>query len=151
MAKKKVDKKNGSSTVVWGEGVEKGDFLKVPRAMIRLHRYQDGLSALKSRHMMLLLVLASRKYQHKPTRAYWEELADDLGVSKETVRKWAYELRDQGLLRIKQVRGRDRENHHVGYKNDKNIFDITPFVKVVAKAHAEKKRQKAARHGKDDV
>ena len=70
MAKKKVGKKNGSATVVWGEGIEKEDFLKVPRAIIRLHRYHDGLSDLKPRHTMPLLDLASRKFQNKQIRVY---------------------------------------------------------------------------------
>jgi hypothetical protein len=37
--------------------------------------------------------LAGRKFQRKPIRAYWEEVAWDLGVGKDTVRKWAYELK----------------------------------------------------------
>ena len=143
--------KNSPSTVVWGKDVEMGDFLKVPHALIRLHRYHDGLSDLKPRHLVLFLALASRKFQNKPIRVYWEELADDLGVSRETVRKWAYELIEQGLLKTKQVRGRDKKNDRVGYKNDRNIFDISPFVSVVEKAHAERERQKPARYGKDEL
>jgi hypothetical protein len=73
-------------------------------------------------------------------RIYWQELADDLGVSKETVRKWAYELKKLRLLGIQQVRGRDKGDNRVGYRNEKNIFSLTPFIAVVKEAKAERER-----------
>ena len=95
------------ATIVWGKDVEAGDYLKVPRVILARGRYPiEGLRGLKPRHLLLLLVLAGRKFKRSRIRAYWEELADDLEVSKDTVRKWAYELRDRGLLHIAQHRGR---------------------------------------------
>ena len=137
-------------TVVWGEEVEHGDFLKVPRVLLRIHRYRDGLKWLKPRHLMLLLVLASRQYRNKPIRVYWEELADDLGVDRDTVRKWAYELEKRQLLRMKRIRGRDPNNNKVGIRNDRNIFDLSPFVKLVGEAFSEKQRQRKLSRRKDD-
>jgi DNA-binding GntR family transcriptional regulator len=101
--------------------------------------------------MMLLLVLASRKYKDRPIRVYWEELADDLGVGRDTVRKWAYELEKQKLLKIKRKRSREPEDNRLGFRNDRNVFDLTPFVSVVREAWLEKKRQsKLRRQGEDD-
>jgi biotin operon repressor len=108
------------STAIWGSALESGDFIKVPRALIRIHRYKDGLAGrLTPRHQMLLLVLATRRFKAKPLRAYWQELADDLGVSRETVRKWAYQLRDMKLLGISQVRKREKEDKRIRYRNEK--------------------------------
>ncbi|MBA3483399.1 MAG: hypothetical protein H0T51_16440 [Pirellulales bacterium] len=134
------------STVIWGKKLESGDFIKVPRALLRIYRYRDGLAdKLKPRHILLLLVLASRRFKEKPLRVYWEELADDLGVSRETVRKWAYELIEEGWLTTTQVRGRDKTDKRIGYRNERNIFDIGPFVELVKEAKAERDRQKDAR------
>lgn len=151
--KKKAAAVNGGedSTIIWGRKLETNDFIKVPRALLRIYRYKDGLAdKLKPRHILLLLVLASRRYKDTPLRVYWEELADDLGVSRETVRKWAYELISLGLLETKQVRGRAQGERRIGYRNERNIFDISPFVEVVKEAKAEKDRQKAARSKGDD-
>ena len=124
------------ATIVWGKDVEAGDYLKVPRVILARGRYPiEGLRGLKPRHLLLLLVLAGRKFKRSRIRAYWEELADDLEVSKDTVRKWAYELRDRGLLHIAQHRGRDPDDKRVGYRNERNSFDIAPFVRLVEQAH----------------
>jgi hypothetical protein len=133
---------NGEATVVWGREVEQGDFLKVPRALLCLHRYRDGLKWLKPRHLTLLLVLAGRKFQNKPIRVYWEELANDLGVNRDTVRKWAYQLEDKGLLRIRRIKGRDPDNNRVGVRNDRNAFDLSPFITIVKEAWSEKRRSR---------
>src|SRR4051794_8439545 len=91
--------KGPPSTVIWGDNLEKGDFLKVPRAMIYVRRYGGDLGVkLQPRHIHFMLALAARKYQKKMIRGYWLHLARDLGVSRHTVRKWAYEIRDLGLL-----------------------------------------------------
>ncbi len=121
-------------TVVWGKELEKEDFVKIPRALICMPRFLgkpawDKLQ-IEARHVMLILVLASKKFKRKPIRAYWEELGEDLGVDKDTVRKWAYKLRDQGLLEIIQHRGRG--NNRVGQKNERNEFKITGFLDKLA-------------------
>ncbi len=136
-------------TVIWGAEVEHEDFVKVPRTLFRLGRYDAELAArLKSRHILLLLALAARKFENKPIRAYWEELAEDLGESKNTVRKWAYQLRDSQLLVIRHHRGRDPERNKPGHRNERNSFDIAPFVAAVEKAWRnrciDRKRRKTA-------
>jgi hypothetical protein len=140
--KKRSPPTTNQATVVWGKKLEEGDFLKVPRALLRMHRYQDGFKWLKPRHLLLLLVLASRKFKNKPIRAYWEELADDLGVDRDTVRKWAYELEEKKLLQMKRIRGRDPNNNRVGVRNDRNVFELSNFVEVVEKAWAERRKQR---------
>jgi len=142
---------NGEATVVWGKDVEQGDFLKVPRALLGIHRYRDGLKWLKPRHL-LLLVLAGRKYQDKPIRVYWEELANELGVDRDTVRNWAYQLEKKGLLRIIRIKGRDPENNRIGNRNDRNAFELSPFISVVKEAWTERRRKKPIRRdgGVDD-
>ena len=131
-AKKKA--KTKPSTVIWGDDLESGDFIKVPRTFVWLGRFANLRKlGVQPRHQLLILALAARKYEKKPIRVYWESLAHDLGQKKDTVRKWAYELRDMGLLRITQHRGRDPETGRVGYRNDRNSFDISPFVEIVKK------------------
>lgn len=94
-----------------------------------------------------MLVLAHHKYKDKPIRAYWIELAQDLGVSAEAVRKWGYQLREMGLLRIRQNRGRCRKANKPGIRNERNTFDIEPFVRCVTRAdnrwQAEKEDRRA--------
>lgn len=143
---------DSQSTVIWGKEVEAEDFIKVPRAFLRLSRYLTAgeLKDIKPRHLMLILALAGWKFQRKPIRAYWEQLADDLGVKKDTVRKWAYELREKGLLVITQHRGRDPKKHGVGYKNDRNSFDIGPFVRLVDKAYKIRLIDRKKRDGQED-
>ncbi|MBC8426723.1 hypothetical protein H8E07_21635 [bacterium] len=146
---------NGDSkpTLIWGPEVESGDYIKVPRALLRLPHYltSEDLCGLKPRHLLLFLALASHKYKNQPIRVYWQELADDLGVEKDTVRKWAYEVQEKGLLRMKQHRGRDPEKNRVGHRNERNSFDIAPFVRLVEKVYKmraldrQKRKQEADR------
>ena len=140
------------STVIWGKEVEAEDFVKVPRVLLRLGRYGlRELEGLKPRHLLLLLVLAGRQYQRRPIRAYWEELAWDLDVKKDTVRKWAYELKEKGLLRITQHRGRDPDDKRVGYRNERNSSDISPFVRLVGQAYKIRQKDRArGREGHDE-
>jgi len=95
--------------------------------------------------LILLLALAARRYKQAPLRVYWQELADDLGVSKETVRKWAYELKKQRLLGIKQIRKREPGDNRVGYRNEKNLFSLAPFAAIVNEAKVERDRQRRSR------
>jgi|GEM_PF-3111371 len=133
------------NTRIWGSA-EADDFVKVPRCLLR-----PGASSvladkkLQPRHLLLLLSLAERKFQNKRPRAYWEEIASDLQIKKDTVRKWAYELRDMGLIKIKNHHGRDPDKDRVGYRNERNSFDLSPFVDLVEQAYRERKNAKETR------
>ncbi|MCA8993475.1 MAG: hypothetical protein KDA88_15915 [Planctomycetaceae bacterium] len=145
----------GGTTVVFGKEQEANDFIKVPRSLIRMARYLGEPKwselGLKPCHVMLLLTLAARKFKTDPIRAYWEELAEDLGVAKDTVRKWAYKLQKKGLLEILQHKG--RKDHAVGYKNDRNEFVLNGFMQVhdVAWQARRKDRQDRKNSEEDDV
>lgn len=139
---------SSSPTIVWGTEIEADDFLKVPRTVLRLARYLPS-SKLKARHIVLLLSLASRKFQKKKIRVYWEELADDIGVSKNTVRKWAYELKKLRMLKIIPHRGRDLEGGAVGTRNERNEFDLTPFIEVCATAYRVRKQDRERANGSE--
>ncbi len=120
-----------AKTAVWGKSLESGRWIKLPRIFLRAGRYSELLGTkIKPRHLLLLLALGSQKYQRNQIRAYWENLAIDLGVSTETVRKWGYELRKMGLLKIKQNRGRG-DIQRVGHRNESNTFDLSPFIKFM--------------------
>lgn len=106
---------------------------------------------LQPRHLLLLLVLAAKKYKNKPIRIYWQELAEAVGAKPDTVRKWAYQLRDMKLLRIKQFRGRDSEKNKPGYRNDRNLFDIAPFVQRLETAFRLRQQERAIRKEKREV
>jgi hypothetical protein len=135
--------KDKPPTVIWGKELESDDFIMVPRTMLYLGRFVDiRKRGIQPRHHLLILALAARKFGKKPIRAYWESIAQDLGQKKDTVRKWAYELRDMGLLRITQHRGRDPETNRVGYRNDQNSFDISPFVEFVKESHPARQAQR---------
>jgi len=79
---------------------------------------------------MLIIALACRKFGEEPIRATWQDIASGLGVSTNTLRRWARELRGLGLLR---VISHFRDNG----KNDRNEFDITPFVELLESADAK--------------
>jgi predicted ArsR family transcriptional regulator len=92
-----------------------------------------------------LLNLAARKFKNKPTRAYWDELATDLGTKRATVRKWAYELEAMKLLRISRHKGKSGLEGRPGRKNDRNSFDISPFVRCIEAAYETRQAKKAKR------
>lgn len=129
-------RKSESRTVVWGHDLESANFLIVPKTLFYLGRYSDQVGKdIQPRHILLILALAARKFQSKPIRAYWADLAGCLGVTVNTVRKWGYQLRDQRLLIITQNRGRDPERNQPGVRNESNTFDIEPFVEFVRQAY----------------
>lgn len=144
--------KKPASTVVWG-AAEAEDFLKVPRCLLRPGASSDLAKLnLKPNDLILLLALAERKFKEKHIRAYWEEIASDLGFKKDTVRKWAYSLRDRGIIKIRNHKGRDDQNK-VGHRNERNTFDLSPFVKAVESAFSERRgardaKRKASRDAK---
>lgn len=127
-------------TVIWGEDVESDDFVKVPRALIRLGRYDKraGKGAIQPRHIVLLLTLASRRFRDRPLRTTWTQLGQDIGVRPDTVRKWAYELRKANLLHI--VSGRDRADG-----DRRNEFDLTPFVEAIRAAYSKRFEERIQR------
>jgi len=137
----------GGGTIIWGEAEQGGGFLKVPRTLVYLGRYDHSLAAsLQPRHIQLILVLAARQYRDKPTRAYWEELAADLGAKQHTIRKWAYQLEGLGLLRIIRHKGPARDPvHRAGVRNERNTFDIKPFVRKIKEAHRKRLAERANR------
>lgn len=134
-------------TVIWGSEVERDDYIIVPRAFLLLSKYDDELAQLlQPRHMQLILILAARKFQKKPIRAYWEELAKDLGTKANTVCKWAYQLEELDLLIIKRHKGPAREEGgKPGARNERNSFDISPLVERIKKAYALRKTERASR------
>jgi hypothetical protein len=139
------------STIIWGTKLEQEDFIKVPRALLMLGRYGDEKAkVLEPRHILLLLLLAGRKYKDKPIRAYWEELAEDLGRGPSTVRKWAYQLRDSGLLKLRQHRGKDPETNRPGIRNERNSFDFSPFLAILETAYDARSRVREARRERRD-
>lgn len=127
--------------------METGYFLKVPKVLFSLGRYDDRFGKeIQPRHVLLLLAIAARQFQSQETRFFWEDLAKNLGTKRETIRKWAYEARSLGLLKIKRHRGRrDPEKDKPGIKNDRNGFDIAGFVAIVAAAERERMAGKAKR------
>lgn len=125
-----------TATRVWGGTLEAGRFLKVPKIIFYLGRYDRRMgSELQPRHLLLLLALAARKYGDEEIRAYWAELASGLGVRAGTVRKWGYELRDMGLLRIENRRRSASSGDGDVSGNERNAFDIAPFIRLLKDAH----------------
>ena len=133
-------------TNVWGSFLEKGHFLKVPKVWFLLGRHggEKG-QRIKPRHVLLLPALASKKYKTAPIRVYWEALAIDLASKPDTVRKWAYELRKMGLLKITQHRGRDPKDGRPGVRNDRNSFDLAPLVVFLESAKKTYRKGKKKR------
>lgn len=59
------------------------------------------------------------------------------------------ELKAKGLLGITQHRGRDPGDTRVGYRNERNSFDISPFVRLVAQAHKIRREERPLK-GKEE-
>ncbi len=136
--------RQGKNTVIWGNVLEEKDFIKLPRTVLTLGRDSGEMgNVLKPRHLLLILALMGKQFQKKPVREYWETLAIDLGVKKDTVRKWAYELRDAGYLKITQHRGRDPDRNRPGIRNEKNSFDYSAFVRFIEQIKVKRMDQKA--------
>lgn len=158
-AKKPRKRRKKNATKVWGESIETDDFVAVPRALVWLGRHDPELcKKVEARHLWLLMALAARKYRKQPIRVYWQSLATDLGVPTSSVRRWGYELRDAGLLRI---RNRRKAGELVSaadpsvLRNDRNEFDfelleeaLQPALRSRERARAEAKRRRG-RRGED--
>jgi hypothetical protein len=124
-------------TVIFGADVEAEDFVKVPRAVLRLGRYYSQAGKeLQPRHLLLILALAARKFRDEPLLCYWHELGADLGAKPDTVRKWAYQLKKQKLLKIRRAsrkyRALNPEKEHA------NEFDLSPLIDVVKSAFEQR-------------
>jgi hypothetical protein len=107
-------------TQIWGSELEKDDYIKVPRLLLQLGKYDQEKIGKKilPRHVLLILTLASRKYKRKPLRAYWEELARDIGAKPGTIRNWAYEMEKLDLLKINRHKGPSRNPEKPGVKKE---------------------------------
>ncbi len=146
------------STVVFGDLLESKQYLKTPKAFIHIRSFDHpDAKKIKARHIHLILVLAAKKYRSNMIRRYWARLAQDLGVSTETVRKWAYELRDAGLIKIIPFTGRNKKLPtprskqvvNPGFRNEANGFDLTPLIELVTKAqqaHKQARDGRVSRH-----
>lgn len=135
------------STVVWGDDVERNDFLKLPRVLTRLGSYSEIMGrGLQPRHVVLMLNLAGRRFQDEPLRVEWRDVARDLGTKADTVRHWAYELRELRLLKIRQLLLNDGGRRRRGRGVE---LDISPFVELVRIAYVRRRetRRNAAEKG----
>ncbi len=122
-----------ASTVIWGD-LETRNFLKLPKMFAYLGHYDGRVGReIQPRHLLLVIALASRKFRTEPIIASWTGIALGLGVRPDTVRRWAYELRNLGLLEISATtgpRGGDGPNS----------FDIEPFVQLLEAADEKWRR-----------
>ncbi|HMO24670.1 MAG TPA: hypothetical protein PKB10_00220 [Tepidisphaeraceae bacterium] len=130
------------STSIWGNVMEAGDFLKVPRVLTRLARYDARMGGeLQPRHIVLLLALAGRRFKNRPLRLTWSQLGADLGVKADTVRKWGAELREAGLLSWSvHVESSGKSGHYKVIE-----FDLAPFVAMTRRAYERRLAAKLAR------
>ena len=133
-----TENQTGVQTRIWGS-LEERRFLKLPKTFAFLGRYERRVGTdIQPRHLMLVIALACRKFGDEPIRASWQDIASGLGVRVDTLRRWAYELKDLGLLRIVSRSGADG-------KNEPNEFDISPFVELLETADAEWRCRQARR------
>lgn len=144
-----------SKKSVWGRADSGGDWIPVPRALLYLGSFDDETAKkLEPRHILLALCFVAKKYKEKKTRRLWYYLAKDLGFERDTVRKWAYQLEDMGLLKIKRYKDKSSgiARAKPGYRNESNEFDISPFIAFVERAYdarvSKKKERKDKQGGK---
>ena len=132
-----------SRTIVWGSSLEKERFLKLPKTFAFLGRHDRRVgNEIQPRHLLLVISLACRKFQDKPIQCYWFDLASGLGVRPDTVRRWAYELRDLGLIHITPHMSKQG-------RNGPNEFDIQPFVELLEAADAIWQAKQAIKQSKE--
>jgi hypothetical protein len=127
--------KNDKGTERWPTiCVGRGEWFALPKVLLK--RFPK--LGIEPQHLLLLLVLQTDRYRDRPPRYYWEELANLCGCTRNTVRRWGYELRDRGLLNIKPVPRRlEGEERKIGYRNARSIFDLKPFEALVEAIHRE--------------
>lgn len=139
-----------AGTVRWPKSCESdGNFIKFPKILAK--RFFD--LKIEPHHLLLILMLKVDEYRDRKVRYYWEELAQWCGRDRNTVRRWAYELKKKGLLSIRTNRKLSQgENPRPGHRNERNEFELTGLSvrlgRVQAAADAEKnarqKKSKAA-------
>lgn len=140
-------RRKNAATTVWGESIKTDDFVAVPRALIWLGRHDRALrDKIEARHLWFLLALAARKYRKKPICVYWQSLATDLGVPPSTARRWGYELRDLGLLTIRNRR-KGKEPVSAAdpsvLRNDRNEFSFEQLEAHLQTALESRERARA--------
>jgi hypothetical protein len=102
MTPAKPDTDKPAGTARWHEEtVAKGHFIQLPKALIK----GTGKLKLKPHHVWLILALQLEQYGKHPSRHYWAELAGWAKVNVSTVRRWATELKDLGLVKINHRHG----------------------------------------------
>jgi hypothetical protein len=140
-----VVKKQGTER--WpAECVANGEFFLLPKVLVKRF-FKFGL---RPHHLLLLLALQADRYRNRPTRHYWDNLAAWLGVSRNTVRRWGYELEKMKLVEIKLNRKRDPEDAgRIGYRNDRNEFRLEQFEERVKQEHAVWVRERPAKKNKE--
>lgn len=130
--------------------VVKGDFFQMPKSIVqRMGDFSTPTFQFKPHHLWLVMALQTDRFRDRVPRYYWAELASWAGVKEGTVRRWAYQLRDAGLLRIKQNRSVNPGTApRPGVRNERNEFFLDPFEKATATVHEEWKEKKASRKPK---
>ena len=149
-AAKRAAAKKDAGTERWPkECLGKGDWLQVPKSVIQ----RLGEFDMKPHHLWLLLALQADRFRDRPPRYYWAALAEWAGVKPNTVRRWGYELRDKGLLTIKQNRKPNPgETRRTGHRNERNEFHLRPFelrTKAVHKRWKKDREQRRNGAGRD--
>jgi hypothetical protein len=137
------------STKRWPAPCEaKGQFILLPKVVVK--NFHEIFADLKlgPQHLLLLLVLQADRYSDRLPRYYWQELADMCGRERDTVRKWARELKQKGLLRIRPCKQTTSgSKRKVGYRNERNEFVLDPFLAKVEtvqkKVDAERAKRRA--------
>ena len=125
----------------------------VSKAFIHIRAFDHPKAKkIKARHIHLILVLAAKKYKSNMIRRYWARLAQDLGVSTETARKWAYELRDAGIIKIIPFTGKRKlpapkakPSTNPGLRNEANGFDLSPLIELITLAKEARRVARSAR------
>jgi hypothetical protein len=127
--------------------VEDGEWFQLPKVILK----KFGKLGIEPQHLLLLLVLQTDRFRNRPHRYYWEELASLCGCTKNTVRRWGYELRKKGLLIITPVQKRlPGEERRVGYRNARSIFDLKPFEHRVEQLQLTWQRERASKAAAKD-
>lgn len=133
------------------ECVDKGNFFLVPRVLFRdLKSFGTKSSHFRPHHLWLLLALQTDRFRDNPPRYYWETIARWCGRDRNTVRRWGYELKAMGLLRIQECKKLEADQErHPGRRNERNRFFLEPFEEKVLAVHREwlKTRGRGARNG----
>lgn len=131
----------------WNEElIHQGDWIQLPKVLIE----RSGSLGLKPQHVWLVLFLQCSRFKNRHPRFYWAEIAKAAGKTVSTVRKWAYELRDMGLLTFGPGFEKDRNKKRppapkLGYRNDRNVFYLRKLEDRLVDELAKREGEKQAR------